>query len=93
MAIGGCGWTGLSDVDDVGEVREGVSEPAPAAESVDKGAGDPSASPRLCPTIVSDEAAPPVDPVKGIKARGDFSPLPPRPPLLVVMGTTPLLGC
>lgn len=33
------------DVVDVGEVSDGVSEPAPGAESMDSGAGDPSASP------------------------------------------------
>lgn len=32
---------------DVGDVREGVSDPAPGAESIDRGAGEPSASPLL----------------------------------------------
>ena len=32
---------------DVGDVREGVSDSAPGAESMDSGAGEPSASPRL----------------------------------------------
>lgn len=68
-------------VDEVGDVRDGVSEPAPAAESVESGAGDPSASPRV---MGSDDAA--TDPPT--KARGDFT-LPlltvsPMPELLLV---------
>ena len=48
---------------DVGDVSEGVSDAAPAAESVERGAGDPSASPRMMGA--SDDGGPPDE-------RGDF---------------------
>lgn len=47
---------------DVGEVSDGVSDPAPAAESVERGAGEPSASPRA---MASADGGP--------EARGDFT--------------------
>lgn len=74
----------MVDVVDVGDVREGVSDPGPAAESVERGAGEPSASPRVmvCEASAADDPdrMPP-------KARGDFILLPvtlltPLPPVL-----------
>ena len=77
------------DVVDVGEVSDGVSDPAPAAESVERGAGEPSASPRVMASDGADDEPPP-------KARGDFTlPLLLGPPtaLLPLLPPPTALGC
>lgn len=68
----------------MGDVRDGVSDPAPAAESVERGAGEPSASPRV---MASDGAVEEPDTSATTplpKARGDFT-------LPLLLGTPTLL--
>ena len=74
----------MVDVVDVGEVRDGVSDPAPAAESVERGAGEPSASPRMMASDGAVDVTPP-------KARGDFM-LPLLPGTPTALPLPPLLG-